>query len=190
MLHQGVGANNPEVLREWARVSARQKRRWRKIRDKSGLECMPMNLGPKTHLHIQAFGAKLGCALHYHEAGRIVPLDGGIAILLRTTEHFVNGWQLPEGLKARIGKRKTLAQGKINVADQFSWAATHDPTASFYVVDCGLAFSLLVWICNDDKDFDVVRAQGAHIHKSGDFLSYKRHDFVCSMSTSWVQFID
>jgi hypothetical protein len=93
-------------------------------------------------------------------------------------------------LSARLGRIKTLAQGVENVADQFKWSAIQERAVSLYVVDCGLTFSLLAWVCEDDQDFAVVRSHGAHIHKPGDFLSYKQKNVIAPIGLSWVQSFD
>jgi hypothetical protein len=38
-----------------------------------------------------------------------------------------------------------------------------------------------------EEDFDTIKLLGAHVHKPGNFLSYKKPGFVGSMSACWLQ---
>jgi len=172
ILTKGLQKNAPDVLREWGRISPRQRRKFKKFKASIGRECHPLNIGSLTNYHLQAFGAKLGCALHYHEARRVVPSVGGVALLVNTLGQRSSGWQLPQNLSRMPCEAKTLRQGKKEVADQFTYASVQEPGISFYQADLGLDVSLLIFVAENLEVFDTIESVGAHVHRPGNFLSY------------------
>ncbi len=78
--------------------------------------------GPLVNYHIQIFGAKLSCALHYADTGNIVPKSGGVAVQWFTNADQIRG-EIPDYYLALLGSGATLTQGKWNVGDQFFYSS-------------------------------------------------------------------
>jgi hypothetical protein len=150
ILKRGLSANAPEILREWGtRLSARQRRRFLALREKSGLDLHPINIGPLTRAHVRAFAAKLACALHYKESGGILPASGGIMISMYTLDRLAREGPLKPSFFKILGPVKTLRQGKADVADQFQWASAHDEFGSVHWVNLnGLMELVLMAVCD------------------------------------------
>lgn len=172
ILTTGLQKNAPDVLREWGRVSLRQKRKFRKFQANTDRKCHPLNIGPLTRYHLQVFGAKLGYALHYHETGRPVPGSGGVNVMVNTLGQRSSGWQLPPSLGQMLAEPKTLKQGGNEVADQFAYSFAHDPQLSFYIASLGLDISLLMFVAEKREVFDTITGVGAHVHRPGHLMSH------------------
>ena len=90
-MFEHVRTNTPEILWEWSKISLRQKRRLKQVREEIGQDCNPINIGPYTRHHIHAFGAKVACALYYDEVKQVLPSTGGIYVETITVDKFLRG---------------------------------------------------------------------------------------------------
>jgi hypothetical protein len=138
--------------------------------------------------HMQAFGAKLAFALHYQEAGRIVPNSGGAIIRLRTFSDFLNGWSLSDDLRRALGPIKTLHQGKLDVADQFRWASLHNHQASIHLAEFGYDFVLEMYVVETMELVETL--QNNYVHRPGQFLAFQEPGTYRSGSIRWQEEID
>lgn len=187
MISAGLGQNAPEVLEEWSQVSARQRRRWKALKYRTGLDCFPLNAGPLTHRHVQTFAAKLACALYYHETQKILSSNGGVAVIASTTEQLAKGNGIPSELRAQLGPNKTLAQGKEHVGHQFKWAGNSYTSGAVFVVDLGITFTLILWIAEDVNGLNVVLKNSGYVHRPGNLTSYHDPKLIGSLHHSWQQ---
>jgi hypothetical protein len=121
---------------------------------------------------LQAFGAKLGCALHYHETGKPLRPEGGIRVKVNTLGQRFDGWKLPDALAAELSQTKTLRQGTKQVSDQFQFASTHYLQMSVYVAALGLDIGMVILVAETSSELAKIQATGRHVHRPGDFLSY------------------
>jgi hypothetical protein len=173
MLHQGIAQNCPELLTEWGSMSRRQLRRLRALTGLEFEDVPALNFGPQTLRHFQAFGARMAFALHYHHTKRIIPESGGVVVEVKTLQHQMNGWRLPNEISQILGPPRTLAQGrKGHVGDQFMFACGPDTALTFYFLTLGMDYAFLLFVAEDRTDFDPAIARGSHVHKAGDFYSF------------------
>lgn len=125
----GLQRSLPEVAEELLNVSARQRRSIAKLAAAFDEDYDCLNVGDKTHAHLQAFGAKLALALHYWEKRRAVPETSGVIVRVWTYANKLEGDEvLSSILIALLGPEKTLFQGTKHVLDQFSYAGASADT--------------------------------------------------------------
>lgn len=161
-----VFSNVPGLLEE-LKPSARQRRRIAgsgiRLPDVGGaLNCG----GPILNRCIQKFGAKLGFALQYHEAGLIVPAQGGVAVRWFTNFDSMMG-NIPSLLFQLLGEPKTLRQGKWSANDQFeyAYALSPDNERGAYFSTFRRSFAVLSWVCMDRTRFQDI--EHTNIHRPG-----------------------
>ena len=163
-----VNNNNPGLLQEMF-PSRRQERKFQNQRgslpaDAAGV--LNVN-GTRLNKTIQAFGAKLGLALHYVHTGRIVPVDGGVAVRWYSNHDAVTG-QIPDKLFQILGPARTLEQGKWNVADQFnySFGMGEGGNSAAYFSTFRKSFAVLSWVSTDIARFGD-KASDMGLHRPG-----------------------
>jgi hypothetical protein len=82
-------------------------------------------------LHIQAVGAKLGLALHWHMTGRIASKMGGVIVNVYTADDTLSGRSNLGELISDFGEWRTLHQGNVKVEDQFRWRSGSRPKSGW-----------------------------------------------------------
>lgn len=145
-----VKNNIPGLLQEML-AAPEQQARFEALRHKVPSAGGVMNCGgPLLNRSIQIFGAKLGFALHYATAGRIVPPEGGVAVRWYTNYDAITGG-IPGELFQILGPPETLRQGEWNVEDQFnySYAVPEDLRMAAYFSTFRHSFAVLSWISED-----------------------------------------
>ena len=172
ILNEGISRNHPELFEEWAKISPRQRRRMYTLTGSSFREAPALNSGPHTQKHLQAFGARLAFALHYHHTKRIIPKNGGVIVEIMTLQHQLNGWRLPDELSAILGPPRTLAQGKKHLAEQFIFCCGMNAAITFYFATFGRDFAFVLFVAEDRSDFDSVVVRNAHVHTPGNFFKF------------------
>ncbi|SFV26307.1 hypothetical protein [Hyphomicrobium facile] len=173
MMQFGIAKRHPELIQEWSRVTLSQRRRLRRITGCDFSKAPALNFGPLTLRHFQAFGARMAFAMHYHHTKRIIPERGGAIVEIKTAQHLLAGWRPPAELFEVLGNPRTLAQGKRNhVANQFLFACGPDAATTCYFAAFGADFALILFVSEDDGEFEAASALGAHIHKPGKFFEF------------------
>lgn len=106
--------------------------------------------GPIVTSAINRFAAKLGFALHYLEAGSIVPTSGGVITRWYTNKNHLDG-EVPDLLFEILGPRKTIARGRFSVEDRFSYACAIADTKKMAAYFCTFqfGFATLSYVVND-----------------------------------------
>ena len=138
---------------------------------------------------MQAFGAKLGLALYYHEAKRSAPLEGGCTVKMWSDADVLAGRQGPlTELCKIVGPIKTLAQGGQHVGDQFKWASKHAPESGLFVfvIDLVGCCTLVVFVADDASEiFDTLN--DVYIHRPGSLTSYRDPRLIGSLRCNWTE---
>ena len=153
---KAIHNNNPGLLEE-LQPSRRQEDRLPKVDDGlphgvgGALNCQ----GPLLNRSIKTFGAKLGFALHYVVAGRIVPKHGGIAVMWYTNFDRITG-RMPNELFRYLGPPETLRQGRWNVGNQFEYAYAVPETGgtAAYFSTFRQSFAVLSWVSEDATELE------------------------------------
>lgn len=121
--------------------------------------------GPLLNRSMEIFGVKLSCALHYHQTGRIIPSDGGIAFKWYTNYDKLTD-RIPEALLNLLGEnRATLSQGSWRVEEQFeyTWAIPEGARMGAYFAAFRQSFAVLGFVHDDremSKDIPNMKARG------------------------------
>lgn len=171
MLELGIGKHHRDLLEEWGNLSFRQIRRLRSLQ--SGFRNAPaLNFGPLTQRQFQAFGARLAFALHYNHTKRIIPPNGGAIVEIKTLQHRLNGWRLPDDVAQLLGPPRTLAQGKKELSDQFVFACGPNAPVTLYFATFGMDYALVLFVAEDCDNFSPDVSNKSHVHTPGDFHSY------------------
>ena len=166
---RAVRNNNPGLLEEMM-PSPRQERRFAQSGsslpiDAAGvLNCS----GPLLNRSIQAFGAKLGLALHYANTGLVIPAAGGVAVRWYSNYDDLTGG-IPRDLFQILGRRETLKQGRWNASEQFSYAyaITENAEMAAYFSTFRKSFAVVSWVSADISGFAGV--DNIHVHRPGQF---------------------
>jgi hypothetical protein len=111
-----VARRVPGLLQEMVAPRGSQKLLMRRL----GLEeCGALRLsGPLVTAYLQAFGARLGFAMHFERTGRAIPAGGGVAVMVYSNLDIIEG-RVPEVVFEHLPAPATLNQGIKNVANQF-----------------------------------------------------------------------
>ena len=106
--------------------------------------------GPIALSHLEAFGARLGFAMHFEATGMLVPPEGGVAVRVYSNTEIFEG-KLPEEIFEHLPKPDTLRQGKINVEEQFLYSVikTDKSQMSMSYASFRQSFALLAFSTND-----------------------------------------
>jgi len=126
--------------------------------------------GPLVNRSMQIVGAKLGFALHYTTAGRIVPPAGGVAVRWYSNYDAATG-EIPANIYDMLGPRKTLQQGKWHAGDQFSYAyavAADSEMAAYFSV-FRESFAVLSWVSHTVDG--LAEVEDITIHRPGTFFT-------------------
>ena len=181
-----VARANPEVLTEM--ISGRQKlMRRRELCEKLGFKVGAYNIGPETNRHIQAVGAKLTCAIHYWETGNILPKEGGVFVRWWANANRLDGPILADNVWKCFGEPVSLTQGQKTSLGQFEYTSAIADTrkAGMYFSAFGAAFAILGVAGHNPELFARIVADGAYIHRPGDFLSYKENTLPGALEFSY-----
>lgn len=155
-IFRAIGNNNPGLFEE-LQPSQRQVQRLASATNDlprgvgGALNCQ----GPLLNRSIALFGGKLGFALHYVVAGRIVANDGGIAVKWYTNFDRITG-RIPGELFRILGSPETLRQGRWHVSNQFEYAYAVAETGRMaaYFSTFRQSFAVLSWVSEDAADLD------------------------------------
>lgn len=87
------------------------------------------------------FGIKLTKALHYKHTGKIIPIEGGIDVLLRTTAQVAKG-AIPKSVFQALNKEPRISRGKRNYENQFiyRYQVSEDGTLGMYLIQLRALF--------------------------------------------------
>lgn len=107
--------------------------------------------GPMLNRHVQLFGARLGFAMHFNRTGRIVPLEGAVAVRWFTNYDAVTGG-IPIDLFKLVGKPETLSQGRVHVGDQFNVASVATSDRSLHFATFRLSFAIVAFVSENKLD--------------------------------------
>lgn len=165
---KSVRNNNPGLLEE-LQPSLRQRKLFRRANLELDGVGGPLNCqGPLLNRSMQEFGAKLGYALHYSLAGRIVPPVGGVAVRWFSNFEAFTG-EFPSQFLELLGPSQTLKQGAWDVGKQFRYAYGASPNANSAAYFCTFraSFAVLSWVCHDRIEFE--GAGNFEVHLPGQF---------------------
>lgn len=123
---RGVSNNVPGLLEEMLPKGA-QMERFNEHRSMLPPDANPMNAGgPLLDRQMKVFAARTAFAMHFLQAGRVVPLDGGAVVRWYTNFQALTG-RIPETIRSLLDTPQTLRQGKWNVGEQFVFNALAEP---------------------------------------------------------------
>lgn len=134
----------------------------------AGKDMLPANLGPLSHDAIYVVGAKLGFALHYQLAGKIVPPDGFVVVRFETNASIPEGG-LPAEFTRHLGPPAMLAQGQWTTDGHFAYRSAIVPggAAGAYVSHIGRAFLTIAFVFCDGREISNETSQ-SRIFRPGD----------------------
>jgi hypothetical protein len=141
---RAVKNNVPGLLEEMAVPAAREKHELKRLglsRDQGGLLRVG---GPIALRHLEVFGARLGMAMHFEQTGHIIPAEGGVYVRIYSNVDLAEG-KIPDTIFDILPQPRTLAQGKKNVEQQFSYGvrATDDERMTMSFASFRLSFAAL-----------------------------------------------
>jgi hypothetical protein len=108
--------------------------------------------GPQVKRAVEDYGRKLFSALHYKEAGRILPQTGGIAWRWWSNVQVIDG-ELPAHFVARFRGEPTLMRRKQLLKDQFNYryTVTRNGENWMYITEFRRAFVIAGVVAFDYK---------------------------------------
>jgi hypothetical protein len=103
--------------------------------------------GPIVSAGVTNFGRKLFLALSYKHTGRILPMDGGIAIRWYSNLQIEND-EIPEELAPLVSGFPSLKRSNMDLSDQFFYrfGVTDDLKASVYLTFFRRSFAILGYV--------------------------------------------
>lgn len=163
-----VNTNVPGLLEEMIASFRQQERFVRANITLPGVGGVLNVSGPLLNRSIQAFGAKLGFALHYAMTGAIVPRAGGVAVRWFSNFERLTG-EIPADLFRILGQPQTLRQGKWGAGDQFSYAfaISENSEMAAYFSTFRKSFAVLSWVSEDVAAF--ASSANVKVHRPGQF---------------------
>ncbi len=103
--------------------------------------------GPLVNAAVANFGRKLFMALYYKHTGKILPKDGGIAILWYSNLQIEND-EIPRGFAPLVSGFPNLERSKMDLSDQFFYrfGVTDDLKASVFLAFFRRSFAILGYV--------------------------------------------
>lgn len=159
---RAVARNYPEILEEM-RPTTRQ---LRKASKKYGLQGSYADLpalsvkGPRINAAIQNVGRKLFSALYYMHTGRIVPPDGGVAILWFTNVQ-IEADEIPRSLAPLLANFGKTERSRTKLDDQFfyRWVVPSDTkNVAAFLTFFRRSFAMLGYVNCNAADFQKLGA--------------------------------
>jgi hypothetical protein len=100
--------------------------------------------GPLVNAAVANFGRKLFLALYYKHTGRILPKDGGVAILWYSNLQIENN-EIPRELAPLVSGFPDLKRSNMDLSDQFFYrfGVTDDLKASVFLAFFRRSFAIL-----------------------------------------------
>jgi hypothetical protein len=120
LIAQAVQNNAPAVINEIHSTEAQQRRLVKRYAPPDFTGGIAVT-GPVTKEHLEAFGARLGLAMHFERTGRIVPTGGAALAIVASNIDLLDGL-IPDAFLSALPPPSTLQQGKKNVSNQFRYA--------------------------------------------------------------------
>lgn len=117
--------------------------------------------GPILSAHMQAFGAKIGFALHYEATGSFVPSEGRVQVRWFPSAEVFGG-RLPSSLLSSIGAPRTMQQGKITSDGNFEYGwgrLTEKPYVPVYYARVREAFAIAAFVVMDEASLPFPEGQ-------------------------------
>lgn len=116
--------------------------------------------GPLVKRHMQAFGLRLGLALHFHETNLIVPPAGGVAVRFYSNLDLFKG-DVPEELFEVLPAPRTLRQGSFNVDEQFRYGTvpTSSDISTMSFASFRLSFAVLAFTTADRSTLEDISSR-------------------------------
>jgi hypothetical protein len=103
--------------------------------------------GPLVNRAVANFGRKLFLALYYKHTGKILPKEGGIAILWYSNLQIEND-EIPRELAPLVSGFPNLERSKMDLSDQFFYrfGVTEDLKASVFLAFFRRSFAILGYV--------------------------------------------
>jgi len=117
----GVLRNVPVVRDELARGFAATESVPEDIQTAVGAEVIVMEFGVRRAI-LEAFGARVGLALHYKLTGQVLSEAGGVWVRVFTNVENIRGEALPEELSDVLGPSLALMQKGLRAEEDFQVA--------------------------------------------------------------------
>lgn len=144
----GVLRNVPPVRDELARGFAAKEAIPDDILASVGADVIVMDFGVRRAI-LEAFGARVGLALHYQLTGKIVGEEGGVWVRAFTNIQNMRGEALPTELDGRLGPTLALMQKGLRAEEDFQVAQRalddYGGTAAFASFRQSFAFLSVVY---------------------------------------------
>lgn len=122
--------------------------------------------GPLVSSHMEAFGARLGMALHYDLTSAILPRDGGVAVRVYSNVDAIRG-NIPD--LEFLDPPKTLSQGRMASQGEFLYSikATPGGRRSILYATFRQSFGVVAITSSDAGYFDDKTEGPATIYRPG-----------------------
>jgi hypothetical protein len=133
--------------------------------------------GPIVSAHMQTFATKLGFALYYEIAGRIVPIDGGVAARWFSNVDQLEG-TFPQSVFDVLLPAETLRQGKLNVSDQFNfqWRIAEGDRMAMFFASFRDSFAVLAFVTTDRALLNVETEHPLRIVSPRNLMKFLKSD--------------
>lgn len=109
--------------------------------------------GPILGAHMQAFGAKVGFALHYEATGTFVPSNGRVQVRWFTSAE-VAADRMPSSLLSSVGVPRIMKQGKITSRGDFEYGwgdFAENPGTPIYYAKVREAFVVAAFVALSEE---------------------------------------